>query len=214
MILLLLQSCLVFYCLIFSWLKIWRKMTDSKPGTKTPVEVTLLPSQEPSAASGNSGAPQPHPEDCSSSPPNPAQASEPAPLKDSRNAHHQKPSRPLPHHKPPRTPVASDSSSSADPAHDKDTGGSQDPDSNGLKAIRPKSSQAGALSKDEEKQAHLKRQLMTDFILGSFDDNSSDDDTGAFQHSARKGSRASLGAPSPDTALATSHLEAPTSVIR
>ncbi|XP_049645344.1 acetyl-CoA carboxylase 2 [Suncus etruscus] len=214
MILLLLQSCLVFYCLIFSWLKIWRKMTDSKPGTKTPVEVTLLLSQEPSAASANSGAPQPHSEDCCSSPPKSPQASEPAPLKDSRNARHQKPSRPLLHHKPPRTPVASDSASPADSARDKGTGGSQDPDSNGLEATRQQGPQAGALSKDEEKQAHLKRQLMTDFILGSFDDNSSDDDTGTFQHSARKGSRTSLGAPSPDPALATSHLEAPTSVIR
>lgn len=50
---------------------------------------------------------------------------------------------------------------------------------------------------------------MTNFILGSFDDNSSDEDpsTGSVKDSSRKGSRASLGTLSLEAVLNTSDPE-------
>uniref|UniRef100_G3TBG5 acetyl-CoA carboxylase n=1 Tax=Loxodonta africana TaxID=9785 RepID=G3TBG5_LOXAF len=78
------------------------------------------------------------------------------------------------------------------------------PETNGLSSpARPQGQQARSSSKEDKKQAHIKRQLMTNFILGSFDDNSSDEDPGTslFRESSRKGSRASLGALSLDAAL-------------
>ncbi|XP_029777234.1 acetyl-CoA carboxylase 2 isoform X3 [Suricata suricatta] len=68
---------------------------------------------------------------------------------------------------------------------------------------KPQGQQARPLSKEDEKQEHIKRQLMTNFILGSFDDYSSDEDpsAGFFRESSRKGSRASLGTLSLEAAL-------------
>ncbi|XP_055002917.1 acetyl-CoA carboxylase 2 isoform X1 [Sorex araneus] len=206
MILLILLSCLISYCLTFSWLKIWRKMADSTGSTDNPPEVDFPPSPEPSAASG---APQLHVED-HSSPPKTPQTAEPASLKGARDARRQKPSRHPTHLKPPRTPVGPDSASEAGPADP------LAPDTNGLVTVESPTQgpRARTLSREDEKQAHIKRQLMTNFILGSFDDNSSDEDAAAFQHSSRKGSRASLGAPSLEAALAAGRLEVPTSEIR
>lgn len=69
-------------------------------------------------------------------------------------------------------------------------------DTSGLPSpAKPQGQRARPFSKEDEKQEHIKRQLMTNFILGSFDDNSSDEDPGAglFRESSGKGSRASLG---------------------
>ena len=57
---------------------------------------------------------------------------------------------------------------------------------------------------------------MTNFILGSFDDNSSDEDPGAglFRESPRKGSRASLGTLSLEAAHTAGEPENPVPTIR
>ncbi|XP_041504337.1 acetyl-CoA carboxylase 2 isoform X3 [Microtus oregoni] len=81
---------------------------------------------------------------------------------------------------------------------------------------RPPGQQAKPPSREDKKQAHIKRQLMTNFILGSFDDNSSDEDpsAGSFRDSPRKGSRPSLGTLSLEAAPNSSDPESHTPTMR
>ncbi|XP_028621240.1 acetyl-CoA carboxylase 2 [Grammomys surdaster] len=217
MVLLLFLTCLVFSCLTFSWLKIWRKMTDSKPLTNSKMEASLLSSE------GSLSASEPSEEQlqdhgvcsCLSSAPD---REEPASHRGPRDASQQN-STPSSYQKPPRNPL---SSNDAWPSPELQTNwiatpGSEVPDANGLSfPTRPPSQRTVSPSREDKKQAHIKRQLMTSFILGSLDDNSSDEDPGAgsFQNSSRKGSRASLGTLSLEAALNTTDPESHTPTMR
>nr|XP_051691837.1 acetyl-CoA carboxylase 2 isoform X2 [Oryctolagus cuniculus] len=191
MVLLVLLSCLIFSCLTASWLKIWRKMTDSKPVASSHSDVTFILNQEPLPAADGSGEPPKANGNHSGVPEAPSQA-KPASHRRQRN------SLPASRHKSPKTPP-SPNNSSPSPELQEDKMGTQDagaPDANGLPGpARLQGPPASTPSREEEKQEHIRRQLMTNFILGSFDDNSSDEDPGtaAFRESSRKGSRASLG---------------------
>ncbi|XP_005869738.1 PREDICTED: acetyl-CoA carboxylase 2 isoform X2 [Myotis brandtii] len=192
MTLLLFLCCLILSCLTFSWLKIWGKMTDSKPVTKNKSEASFIPSQEPFPASNSSEEPPQKNGDNSSLPKTPSQA-EPASPKGPKDADRQRTSRPPRHRNPSKSPLPS---RDASPANGTRTQGLEAPDTNGLSSPARPQARARTLSKEDQKQAHIKRQLMTNFILGSFDDNSSDEEPGAGpgRDSSRKGSRASLGA--------------------
>ncbi|XP_037672903.1 acetyl-CoA carboxylase 2 isoform X2 [Choloepus didactylus] len=196
MVLLLFLSCVIFSCLIFSWWKIWGTMADSKPVTKNKSEANFVQSQEPLPASDSSEELLQKNGDSSSLPKTPEQA-EPASHRDPKDACWPRTSHPPPPLKPPRSPLSSsDLSASPEPP----TNGTVAPEAPGTNDLSSpagtQGQQARSPSKEEEKQAHIKRQLMTSFILGSFDDNSSDEDpcAGLFRESSRKGSRASLGA--------------------
>nr|XP_019612996.1 PREDICTED: acetyl-CoA carboxylase 2 [Rhinolophus sinicus] len=213
MTLLLFLSCLIFSCLTFSWLKIWGKMTDSKPVAKNNPEASFIPSEEPFPASDSSGEPPQKNGDNSSLPKTPNQA-ELASHKDPKDACWQRTSRPPPHRNPLKKPLSSGDTS---PANGTGTQGLEAPDTNGQSSpARLQGQRARPLSKEDEKQAHIRKQLMTKFILGSFDDNSSDEDPGTvlFRESSRKGSRASLGALSLEAAVTTGDSETPVSTIR
>lgn len=188
-------------------------MTDSTPVTKNKSESSFIQNQEPVPASKSSEEPPQKHGDSSALPKTPSQA-EPASHKDPKDACRPRAARPPPHRNPPRNPL---SSGDASPANGIGTQGLEAPDTNGQTSpARPQGQQVRPLSKEDEKQAHIKRQLMTDFILGSFDDNSSDEDPGAglFRESSRKGSRASLGALSLEAALAAGDPETHVSTIR
>ncbi|XP_031193342.1 acetyl-CoA carboxylase 2 isoform X3 [Mastomys coucha] len=187
MVLLLLLTCLVFSCLTFSWLKIWGKMTDSKPLGNSKVEASLLSSEESLSASEPSEEQLQKHGDCSC-----------LSYRGSKDTSQQRNSLPNSRQKPPRNSL---SSNDTWPSPELQTNwteapGSEVPDANGLSfPARPPSQRTVTPSREDKKQAHIKRQLMTSFILGSLDDNSSDEDpsAGSFQNSSRKGSRASLG---------------------
>ncbi|XP_066116448.1 acetyl-CoA carboxylase 2 isoform X1 [Saccopteryx bilineata] len=208
MVLLLFLSCLIF----FSWLKIWGKMTDSQPITKTKPEASFIASQEPLPASDSSEEPLQSNGDSSSLPKSSNQA-EPASHKGPKDACQRRASRPPPHRNPPRSPLPS---RDASPASGTRTQGLEVPDTNGLSLPGRSQARARPLSKEDEKQEHIKRQLMTNFILGSFDDNSSDEDPGtaSFRDSSRKGSRASLGTLSLEAARIAGGSESPIPTIR
>ncbi|CAK6440135.1 unnamed protein product [Pipistrellus nathusii] len=207
MTLLLCLCCLIFSCLTFSWLKIWGKMTDATPAAKNKPEASFVPSQEPLPAPNSSKEPPQKNGDSGPLPKTPSQA-EPASQKGPKDADWQRTSRPPRHRHPSRSPLPS---RDASPASGIRTQGPEAPDTNGLSSplARPQA-RARALSKEDQKQARLKRQLMTNFILGSFDDNSSDEDpgAGAGRESSRRGSRASLGALTPEAARAAGDSEA------
>ncbi|XP_011759434.2 acetyl-CoA carboxylase 2 isoform X2 [Macaca nemestrina] len=211
MVFLLCLSCLIFSCLTFSWLKIWGKMTDSQPITKSTSEANFILSQEPFPASDNSGeTPQRNGED-HSLPKTPSQA-EPASHKGPKDAGRRRNSLPPSHQKPPKNPLSSSDAAPSPELQANRTGtqGLEAPDTNGLSSsARPQGQQAGSPSKEDRKQANIKRQLMTNFILGSFDDYSSDEDSvaGSSRESTRKGSRASLGALSLEAALTAGEAE-------
>ncbi|KAM9195093.1 acetyl-CoA carboxylase 2 isoform 2-T2 [Dugong dugon] len=213
MVLLLFVSCLIFSYLTFSWLKIWKTMTDSSLVTKSKSRASFIQSQEPFPASDSSGEPLQKNDDYSSLPKMPKEA-EPASLKEFKDASQRRTSRPPPHQKALRNPSSSNDLS-ASPELQANGTVTTAPETSGLSSLaRPQGQQARSSSKEDKKQAHIKRQLMTNFILGSFDDNSSDEDPGAssFRESSRKGSRASLAtlsldaaptAGEPDTAVPT-----------
>ncbi|KAL4698557.1 hypothetical protein H8959_011214 [Pygathrix nigripes] len=211
MVLLLCLSCLIFSCLTFSCLKIWGKMTDSKPITKSTSEANFILSQEPFPASDNSGeTPQRNGED-HSLPKTPSQAG-PASHKGPKDAGRRRNSLPPSHQKRPRNPLSSSDAAPSPELQANGTGtqGLEAPDTNGLSSsARPQGQQAGSPSKEDRKQANIKRQLMTNFILGSFDDYSSDEDSvaGSSRESTRKGSRASLGALSLEALLTAGEAE-------
>uniref|UniRef100_A0A2K6MJP4 acetyl-CoA carboxylase n=1 Tax=Rhinopithecus bieti TaxID=61621 RepID=A0A2K6MJP4_RHIBE len=211
MVLLLCLSCLIFSCLTFSCLKIWGKMTDSKPITKSTSEANFILSQEPFPTSDNSGeTPQRNGED-HSLPKTPSQA-EPASHKGPKDAGRRRNSLPPSHQKRPRNPLSSSDAAPSPELQANGTGtqGLEAPDTNGLSSsARPQGQQAGSPSKEDRKQANIKRQLMTNFILGSFDDYSSDEDSvaGSSRESTRKGSRASLGALSLEALLTAGEAE-------
>uniref|UniRef100_A0A9L0SL47 Acetyl-CoA carboxylase 1 n=1 Tax=Equus caballus TaxID=9796 RepID=A0A9L0SL47_HORSE len=213
MTLLLFLSCLILSCLTFSWLKIWGKIMDSKPVTKSKSEVSFSPSQEPFPTSDGSGEP-PRENGDSSSLPRTSKQAEPASHKGPEDACQQRISQLPSDQNPPRNPLSSNDTS---PANATGTEGLEVPDTNDLSSpARPQGQQATSPSKEDEKQAHIKRQLMTNFILGSFDDNSSDEDPGAglFRESSRKGSRASLGALSLEAALTAGESDTLLPIIR
>ncbi|XP_032166010.1 acetyl-CoA carboxylase 2 isoform X1 [Mustela erminea] len=216
MILLLFLSCLIFSCLTLSWLKIWGKMTDSMPVTKSKSEGSCIPSQEPFPASYSSGEPPQKNSDCSPLPETPNQA-KPASHKDPKDACRPRTSRPPPHQNPPGNPHTSDNTPAALQANGMGTEGLKTLDTSGLpSSAKPQGQRARPFSKEDEKQEHIKRQLMTNFILGSFDDNSSDEDPGAglFRESSRKGSRASLGTMSLEAASTVGESENPIPTMR
>lgn len=186
---------------------------DSKPVTKSKSEVSFSPSQEPFPTSDGSGEP-PRENGDSSSLPRTSKQAEPASHKGPEDACQQRISQPPSDQNPPRNPLSSNDTS---PANATGTEGLEVPDTNDLSSpARPQGQQATSPSKEDEKQAHIKRQLMTNFILGSFDDNSSDEDPGAglFRESSRKGSRASLGALSLEAALTAGESDTLLPIIR
>ncbi|XP_029409876.1 acetyl-CoA carboxylase 2 isoform X2 [Nannospalax galili] len=194
---LLLLSCLIFCCLTFSWFKICGKMMDSKPVTNSKMEASGTPTEEPFPASHSSEESLQKPSGGSSLPKTPDRV-EPASHRDHRDGCRQRASLPPSHQKPPRNPQSSNDTwpSPELQANGTEVQDQEASDTNGLSSpARPPDQQAASPSKEDKKQAHIKRQLMTNFILGSFDDNSSDEDPGAgsFRVSSRKGSRASLG---------------------
>lgn len=189
---------------------------DSKQVTKSKSEGSCIPSQEPFPASDCSGEPPQKNGDRSPLPETPNQA-EPASHKGPKDACGQRTSRPPPHQNAPGNPCSSDDAPAALQANGTGTEGLRTPDTNGLSSpARPQGQRTRPLSKEDEKQEHLKRQLMTNFVLGSFDDNSSDEDPGAglFRESSRKSSRASLGTLSLEAALAVGESESPVPAMR
>ncbi|XP_039717703.1 acetyl-CoA carboxylase 2 isoform X1 [Pteropus medius] len=205
-------SCLIFSYLTFSLLKIWGKMTDIK-AVREKSEANFVPSQEPFPASDSSEEPLQKNGDSSSLPETPNQA-ELASHKGPKDACQQRTSKPPLHRNPPRNSVPSSDDS---PANGTGTQGLEALDTSGLSSpARSQGQRARPLSAEDKKQAHIKRQLMTNFILGSFDDNSSDEDPGpgSFGESSRRGSRASLGALSLEAALTSGDSETPAPTIR
>lgn len=206
-------SCLVFSYLTFSLLKIWGEMTDLKAVTKDKSEANFVPSQDPFPASDSSEEPLQKNGDSSSLPETPNQA-ELASHKDPKDACQQRTSKPPLYRNPPRNSV---SSSDDSPANGTGTQGLEALDTSGLSSpARSQGQRTRPLSAEDKKQAHIKRQLMTNFILGSFDDNSSDEDPvpGSFGDSSRRGSRASSGAQSLEAALTSGDSETPAPTIR
>ncbi|XP_045152620.1 acetyl-CoA carboxylase 2 [Echinops telfairi] len=201
MILLLCLSLLFFSCLTFSRFILGKTMTDAGPAPKSRPES--MPGQQPFPASDSSEQPLPKDADGDNCtlPKTPTQA-EPPPLTDPKDASRRRTARPPPRQKPPRNPP-----SSTDPSTSPECqANGAAPEANSL------SSQAqarGQRAREDEKQAHIKKQLMTNFILGSFEDNSSDEDTGSseFRGPLQKDSRSSLGTLSLDPALAASERE-------
>lgn len=192
MVLLLFLTCLAFSCLTFSWLKLWGTMTDFKPLTSSKVETSLLSSEE----SDSSAEPlQKHGDRSNLDPPD---QEEPVSYRGPRDASCQRNTLPPSHQKPPRNPLSSNDTWLSPELQTNGTAaqGPEVPGTSGLSSpARPPGQQAKPPSREDKKQAHIKRQLMTNFILGSFDDNSSDEDpsAGSFRDSPRKGSRPSLG---------------------
>lgn len=213
MILLLFLSCLIVSCLTLSWLKIWGKMTDSTPATKNHSEANVLLNQEPLPVSDSSEQPPQENGDSSSVPKAPEQAELAAALKGPKEARLQRTSRPPPYRSPQKSPLPS---RDASPASGTDAGGPEAPDTSGPSSPTRPQARGRALSREDQKQAHIKRQLMTKFILGSFDDNSSDEDPGmsSFRESSRRGSRASLGALSLEAARTAGDSESPVPTMR
>lgn len=215
MVLLLFLTCLVFSCLTISWLKIWGKMTDSKPLSNSKVDASLLSSKEESFSASDQS--EEH-GDCSCPLTTPDQeelASHGGPV----DASQQRNSVPSSHQKPPRNPLSSNDTCSSPELQTNRVAapGSEVPEANGLPfPARPQTQRTGSPTREDKKQAHIKRQLMTSFILGSLDDNSSDEDPSAssFQTSSRKGSRASLGTLSQEAALNTADPESHTPTMR
>nr|BAA25799.1 acetyl-CoA carboxylase [Rattus norvegicus] len=214
MVLLLFLTYLVFSCLTISWLKIWGKMTDSRPLSNSKVDASLLPSKEESFASDQS---EEH-GDCSCPLTTPDQeelASHGGPV----DASQQRNSVPTSHQKPPRNPLSSNDTCSSPELQTNGVAapGSEVPEANGLPfPARPQTQRTGSPTREDKKQAPIKRQLMTSFILGSLDDNSSDEDpsSNSFQTSSRKGSRDSLGTCSQEAALNTADPESHTPTMR
>ncbi|KAM9055974.1 acetyl-CoA carboxylase 2 isoform 6-T6 [Megaptera novaeangliae] len=194
----------------------WGKMTDCKQVIKSKLKVSFIASQEPLPASDSPR--EPLQENCSSSslPETPDQA-EPASHKGPKDACQQRTSQPPLQQNPQGNPLSSDDAFPARQANGTGTEGLETPNTSGLSVLaRPQGQRARTLSKEDRKQAHIKRQLMTNFILGSFDDNSSDEDsgTGLFRESSRKGSRASLGTLSLEAAQTAGETETPVPTIR
>ncbi|XP_077016210.1 acetyl-CoA carboxylase 2 isoform X2 [Tamandua tetradactyla] len=216
MVLLLFLSCLIFFCLNFTWLKIWRTMTDSKPVTENNSEASFVQSQEPFPASDSSEEPLQKNSDSGSPPESPQQA-EPASHRGPKDACWPRTSWPPPHLKPPRKPLSSSDPPACANLPTNGTVTAEAPGANDLSSpAGPRGPRARSPSKEEEKHAHIKRQLMTNFILGSFDDNSSDEDpsTGLHREASRKGSRASLGSLSLEAALTAGEPETLIPVMR
>lgn len=219
MVLLLFLTCLVFSCLTISWLKIWGKMTDSKPPTNSKVEASLLSSKEESFSASDQSEEQLQKHgDCSCPSTTPDQE-ELASHRSPGDASQQRNSVPSSHQEPPRNPLSSNDTWSSPELQTNGVAapGSEVPEANGLPFLaRPRTQRTRSPTREDKKQAHIKRQLMTSFILGSLDDNSSDEDpsAGSFQTSSRKGSRASLGTLSQEAALNTGDPESPTPTMR
>ena len=165
-------------------------MTDSTPATKNHSEGDILLNQESLPASDSSEEPLQKNGDSSSGPKTPDQA-EPASLKGRKDASLKRTSRPPPYRNPQKSPLPS---RDASPANGTGTRSPEAPDTNVLSSPTRPQARGRALSREDQKQAHIKSQLMTKFILGSFDDNSSDEDASVgSRESSRRGSRASLG---------------------
>uniref|UniRef100_A0A8D1S1H3 Acetyl-CoA carboxylase 1 n=1 Tax=Sus scrofa TaxID=9823 RepID=A0A8D1S1H3_PIG len=230
MTLLLFLSCLIISCLTFSWLKVWGEMTDSKPVTKSQLKAPSLLGREPLPASDSSPEPLQENDNSSSLPKTSSQA-EPASHKGPKDTSRQRTSRPPPQQDPQGNPLFSSDAPAAPQANVTRAAGLEAPNASGLALparpqgqraktlslpARPQGQRAKTLSRQDKKQEHIKRQLMTNFILGSFDDNSSDEDSGAglFRDSSRKGSRASLGTLGLEAAPTTGEAETPVTTIR
>uniref|UniRef100_A0A8D0XT56 Acetyl-CoA carboxylase 1 n=1 Tax=Sus scrofa TaxID=9823 RepID=A0A8D0XT56_PIG len=216
MTLLLFLSCLIISCLTFSWLKVWGEMTDSKPVTKSQPKAPSLLGREPLPASDSSPEPLQENDNSSSLPKTSSQA-EPASHKGPKDTSRQRTSRPPPQQDPQGNPLFSSDAPAAPQANVTRAAGLEAPNASGLALpARPQGQRAKTLSRQDKKQEHIKRQLMTNFILGSFDDNSSDEDSGAglFRDSSRKGSRASLGTLGLEAAPTTGEAETPVTTIR
>uniref|UniRef100_A0A8D1NL69 acetyl-CoA carboxylase n=1 Tax=Sus scrofa TaxID=9823 RepID=A0A8D1NL69_PIG len=216
MTLLLFLSCLIISCLTFSWLKVWGEMTDSKPVTKSQLKAPSLLGREPLPASDSSPEPLQENDNSSSLPKTSSQA-EPASHKGPKDTSRQRTSRPPPQQDPQGNPLFSSDAPAAPQASVTRAAGLEAPNASGLALpARPQGQRAKTLSRQDKKQEHIKRQLMTNFILGSFDDNSSDEDSGAglFRDSSRKGSRASLGTLGLEAAPTTGEAETPVTTIR
>uniref|UniRef100_A0A8D0NY90 Acetyl-CoA carboxylase 1 n=1 Tax=Sus scrofa TaxID=9823 RepID=A0A8D0NY90_PIG len=216
MTLLLFLSCLIISCLTFSWLKVWGEMTDSKPVTKSQLKAPSLLGREPLPASDSSPEPLQENDNSSSLPKTSSQA-EPASHKGAKDTGRQRTSRPPPQQDPQGNPLFSSDAPAAPQANVTRAAGLEAPNASGLALpARPQGQRAKTLSRQDKKQEHIKRQLMTNFILGSFDDNSSDEDSGAglFRDSSRKGSRASLGTLGLEAAPTTGEAETPVTTIR
>uniref|UniRef100_H0V3L2 acetyl-CoA carboxylase n=1 Tax=Cavia porcellus TaxID=10141 RepID=H0V3L2_CAVPO len=194
MVFLLFLSCLIFSCL--TWLKVWKKMAESKPETNSTLEISFGMDQETRRASDGLEEPLRM---------NGGQSSSLS-HEDPKCVHRKRNSLSSSHQKPPRNPVSS-SDTRPSPEHQTNGTGAQGPEAPGTNSLpspaRPHSQKAASRSRENARQAHIKRRMMTDFIVGSFDDNSSDEEPGAglFRESARKSSRGSLGNLSTEPAL-------------
>lgn len=191
-------------------------MTDSKQVTKSKSEENSIPSQAPFPALDSSEEPPQKNDDGGPLPKIPNQA-ESASHGGAEGPDQQRTSGHPPHQNPSGNSLSSDDAGSVPQADGTGTEGLKTPDINDLSSpAKPQSHRARPLSKEDEKQEHIKRQLMTNFILGSFDDYSSDEDpsSGLFRESSRKGSRASLGTLSLEAAMTVGEPENPIPTIR
>ncbi|XP_039771055.1 acetyl-CoA carboxylase 2 isoform X2 [Ornithorhynchus anatinus] len=187
---------LTFLLLTFAWF-VSSAMADLKPPTASEPEV---PPREPSPDPVDKGDPETAQAQQNSEvnePPSRPNQAMPDPSRASQNPGHLA-TRP-PHWRPSNDPPVLDATSATADHRANGLEGSPTPD-----LLSPSGSQAKRvrpLSKEDQKQARIRKQLMTKFILGSFDDNSSDDEAvaGAFKASSRRSSRSSFGSSSFET---------------
>ncbi|XP_043827164.1 acetyl-CoA carboxylase 2 isoform X2 [Dromiciops gliroides] len=195
--------------LICLWL-VWSIMADAKSVTKSKSE-TKPQCQAPFPTCVSKGEPA-HQNVDNQSPQASLKLDTPACLEGSTDGPKRLTSRPPPHTKPCQ-PLPSDTTSACtEPRADgpEGQGDTESPSS----PLGPQGKRLFPLSKEDEKRAQIKKQLMTNFILGSFDDNSSDDETpdSLFRASSRKSSRSSFGSLSFDSASLRSMTESELSV--
>ncbi|XP_019394384.1 PREDICTED: acetyl-CoA carboxylase 2 isoform X3 [Crocodylus porosus] len=180
--------------LILIWC-IWTKVADSRPPKQIRSEMEQS-SPEPQAVSENkeqlSKASTREPQESSVT--QPPSAGTMLGLEEVMEASKQPAERPL-QDKPPSVPSPSGSPGPAVPANS----GTRPLSRGSLPSLNKELKPARSCSRDEQeqlmepRQAQLKRQGMAKFVLGSFEDNSSDDEvvSGSFKVTSRRGSMVS-----------------------
>lgn len=181
--------------LILIWC-VWTKMAESHPTKQIRSEMEQR-SPEPQAASENKGQPskastcEPQESSVTQLP----SAGTTLGLEEIvMEAHKQPAERPL-QDKPPSVPSPPDSPGPAVPA----TSSTRPLSHGSLPSLNKQLKPARSFSRDEQeqlmepRQAKLNRQAMAKFVLGSFEDNSSDDEvvSGSFKVTSRRGSMVS-----------------------
>ncbi|XP_056677579.1 acetyl-CoA carboxylase 2 isoform X2 [Monodelphis domestica] len=186
--------------LIVLWL-VWNTMAEAKSLGKSKSETKIQRPEPSPACVGRADAP--HPEAGLPAAPAGLRLDTPAGLEGPGEGMKRLTTRPPPHAKP--CPPASLEGQANGPEGPATSEAPPSPPGTQGKRLR-------GPSRDDQRQAQIRKQLMTNFILGSFDDNSSDDDDdddddGPDASPSRKSSRSSFGSLSFDSASLRSATE-------